>query len=326
MGRRAEGKTCDTDPEDVRDQLRTAMAPLHLRGMWELSSKIGAATPAPVTGAWRWRAADILPLAHMVAEADVVAEERGSLLLANPSLSPSPFTTTTIQGAVRSLRGHTSVPSYRRSPASVRFILSGRKSYTTTDGTHSMVAPGDLILTPNWCTREHTNPTDEPVLWFDGLDFPIVTRLESASFDGQVVHVVPRSASSLLMHPWSVTDAELTDLFDDDPTEMASFQFTDPITGGVICLTFDCWMHRVGPELSAAPRRKTGSSIVVVLNGSGSSTIGDDDYDWEAGDIFVVPSWAPVQHHPSEVSNLFEMTDRPVMEALGLYREETLDS
>ena len=123
-----------------------------------------------------------------------------------------------------------------------------------------------------------------------------------------------------------VTDAELTDLFDDDPTEMASFQFTDPITGGVICLTFDCWMHRVGPELSAAPRRKTGSSIFVVFNGSGSSTIGDTDYDWETGDIFVVPSWAPVQHHPDEVSNLFEMTDRPVMKAVGLYREETLDS
>lgn len=300
------------------------MAALHLRGLWELPATIGSDTPVPVTKAWQWRAADVVPLAHRAADADVAGEDQGSLLLANPGLRPTPFTTTTIQGAVRSLRGHTSVPSYRRSPAAVRFILTGRNSYTTTDGVHCTVSPGDLILTPNWCNHEHTNPSDEPVVWFDGLDFPVVSRLESASSDGHLVHAVPRAASALLRHPWEVTDAALTELFDDDPAETASFQYTDPITGGVICLTFDCWMHRIGPRLKAPTRRKTGSSIFVVFDGSGTTTVGDTRFHWEAGDIFVVPSWAPVRHHPHEVSNLFEMTDRPVMQALGLYREETL--
>ncbi len=47
-------------------------------------------------------------------------------------------------------------------------------------------------------------------------------------------------------------------------------------------------------------------------------------FEWSAGDIFVTPSWSAVDDKASEQSNLFAVTDRPVLEALGLYREETL--
>jgi gentisate 1,2-dioxygenase len=49
-----------------------------------------------------------------------------------------------------------------------------------------------------------------------------------------------------------------------------------------------------------------------------------NEFNWEKGDIFVVPSW---QWHSHENLNgedaiLFSITDRPSTEALGLYREE----
>ena len=48
-------------------------------------------------------------------------------------------------------------------------------------------------------------------------------------------------------------------------------------------------------------------------------------FDWGPGDTFVVPSWAVVEHEASAAADVFAITDRPVLEALGLYREETLD-
>jgi gentisate 1,2-dioxygenase len=38
-------------------------------------------------------------------------------------------------------------------------------------------------------------------------------------------------------------------------------------------------------------------------------------------DVFVAPSWLPVSHHADEDSVLFSFSDRPVQQALGLWRE-----
>jgi gentisate 1,2-dioxygenase len=70
--------------------------------------------------------------------------------------------------------------------------------------------------------------------------------------------------------------------------------------------------------------RHTSSTIYHVWKGSGVTTIGDKRYDWEKGDSFVVPLW---YHHRHENTSkdpavLFVMSDKPVMEALGHYRED----
>lgn len=314
------------DRSALRDELHDALEPLHVRGLWQLPAAAMPTAPTPVTRAWHWRAADIVPLAEQAGDAVVVGVggERRALLLANPALAPTPFTTTTIQGAVQCLRGQETVPAHRHTPAAIRFILDGAGSYTTVDGIRCHMAPGDFILTPNWSWHDHTNPGYESVTWFDGLDFPIVTRLESVIFEDHPdgMQDVHHGASSLLRQPWAVTDLALTALFGSSPTDLASTEFVDPVSGSSICPTFDCWMHRGGPRLSAPARRKTGNSIFVVFSGSGSTSVGDTVFEWEAGDVFVAPSWAAVRHRPREVSNLFEMTDRPILRALGLYREE----
>jgi gentisate 1,2-dioxygenase len=66
--------------------------------------------------------------------------------------------------------------------------------------------------------------------------------------------------------------------------------------------------------------------IWVVFQGEGSSIIGGQRFDWVAGDMFVVPSWVPVEHEARTEANLFSLADSPVLRALGIHREHTLDA
>ena len=45
------------------------------------------------------------------------------------------------------------------------------------------LAPGDLVLTPSWAWHDHGNLTDERVVWFDGLDLPLIQSLEAMFFE-----------------------------------------------------------------------------------------------------------------------------------------------
>jgi gentisate 1,2-dioxygenase len=47
-------------------------------------------------------------------------------------------------------------------------------------------------------------------------------------------------------------------------------------------------------------------------------------FEWGPGDIFVVPSWASVDHEAFEQSDHFIVSDRPVLEAFRLFKAEEL--
>ncbi len=48
-------------------------------------------------------------------------------------------------------------------------------------------------------------------------------------------------------------------------------------------------------------------------------------FEWETGDCFVVPLWRFHRHEniDGDEAVLFVMSDKPAMDALGFYREET---
>jgi gentisate 1,2-dioxygenase len=81
-------------------------------------------------------------------------------------------------------------------------------------------------------------------------------------------------------------------------------------------------MIRKGEKTRA--KRVTGSSIFHVVQGKGRCSIEGKTFDWEKGDIIALPSWA--QHDYAcaggEDAILFSISDRPVLEALGFYREQ----
>jgi gentisate 1,2-dioxygenase len=110
------------------------------------------------------------------------------------------------------------------------------------------------------------------------------------------------------------------------PYEGIALEYTNPQTGGPVTPTISCriQMLRRGEKLKA--RRVTGSSVFHVVRGRGKTVIDGKAFDWAKGDIIALPSWAQHAHENTgtEDAILFSISDRPVIEALGLYREDTL--
>ena len=66
----------------------------------------------------------------------------------------------------------------------------------------------------------------------------------------------------------------------------------------------------------------------MVASGACWVAVDDGDKHWaRRGDVIVLPSWALHEHANSssrDAAILFSIQDRPVLEALGLYREEAM--
>jgi gentisate 1,2-dioxygenase len=63
------------------------------------------------------------------------------------------------------------------------------------------------------------------------------------------------------------------------------------------------------------------------VQGEGESIINGVRFSWGQGDVITLPSWALHEHanlSDRDPAILFSIQDRPVLEALGLYREEML--
>jgi gentisate 1,2-dioxygenase len=57
------------------------------------------------------------------------------------------------------------------------------------------------------------------------------------------------------------------------------------------------------------------------MEGEGATKIGGQTLPWSAGDVFVAPSWVACMHAARTDAVLFSVSDRPVQEVLGLWRE-----
>ncbi len=76
-------------------------------------------------------------------------------------------------------------------------------------------------------------------------------------------------------------------------------------------------------EKTRAHRHNT-STIFIAAKGNGTSIVGENTYKWEAGDVFVVPGWVWHEHEntTSDDAILYSISDQPIIEAVGLYREQ----
>jgi gentisate 1,2-dioxygenase len=86
-----------------------------------------------------------------------------------------------------------------------------------------------------------------------------------------------------------------------------------------------CTAQLLRPCVHTQAHRQASSSVYLVIQGQGWSVIDGKRYAWEQGDVFAVPSWACHEHvnaSDTQAAALFAFTDRPVLQALGLYREE----
>jgi gentisate 1,2-dioxygenase len=334
------------------EALYADIAASELQPLWPQARTLMPDHPLPATRPWLWQWGMLRSLAERAGK--LVTVERGGdrrvLALANPGLNGLPFATATMWGAIQFLGPHESAPAHRHTPGAIRFVIEGSGVWTTVNGDALDMEPGDLILTPGWNWHDHTNNSDAPMLWFDGLDIPIVMAFESVFFENYPALLQPAVSehnrseqlyggrglvptgtarqpsihSPLLRYRRDGIDASLRRLLAVRREPMVGIEFVNPLTGRPALPTFANEMHRLVPGGHTDPVRKTGSSIVLVFEGGGSSVIAGQRFRWARGDTFVIPSWAPVEHFADELCDFFVMTDRPALEALGLYREERL--
>ena len=336
------------------DVLYADLAAADLQPLWTQPGLL-TRTPGRLTPhIWRWKT--LRDLAGR--SGDLVGIERGGdrrvLSLSHPELGGLPFATHTLWGAVQFLRGGELAPAHRHTPAALRFVLEGSGVWTLVNGDPVHMAPGDLVLTPSWTWHEHHNPGTEPMIWFDGLDLPLVQSLDAMFFEpggeeltrykparasrsehlysgagllpaGEQAAVAdPASgrSSRLLAYRWPAVDAALSRLTETTGRRAACVRYADPATGQDIMPTVRAEMHRVLAGHRTPTARTAGSGIWVAFRGSGATVIDGRRFRWTAGDILVTPSWAAVDHQADDDADLFLFSDAPTLEALGLARTQ----
>jgi gentisate 1,2-dioxygenase/1-hydroxy-2-naphthoate dioxygenase len=246
---------------------------------------------------------------------------------------------------------------HRHTAAALRFVVEGDGTgYTNVEGEQMLMEPGDLILTPNWTWHDHFNPGKNNLVWLDVLDSHLSNYLD-ASFhenygegpaqpitkrDGYCRQgfgpVRPRTANPdnrALPYTYKWRDTlnalkEAATAGQVDPYDGVLLEYTHPLSGGPTMPTIGCWAQLIPPGVTTKPQRHTSSTIYHVVQGIGITSAGEkksvrDDLNWGTKDCFFVPSWN--WHQFTNKSNkepaiIFSVTDRPVLESLGLFREE----
>lgn len=74
--------------------------------------------------------------------------------------------------------------------------------------------------------------------------------------------------------------------------------------------------HRLRAGTESASRREVGSAVWQVFEGAGTVRVADHEWRVEHGDLFVVPSWAPVTLAADTQLDLFRFSDTPIFERL----------
>lgn len=241
-------------------------------------------------------------------------------------------------------------PPHRHTMEAIRFVVKGQGACTVVEGEQFPMEEGDLITTPNWSWHEHVNAADHPVIWLDGANGPMIQYYQigfanpypephqpigrpigwSERAYGSIRPADPISSKPGFRPPyrysWETTRKALEALVEGpgDPFDGVPLRYVDPITGGSTLPTMSCEIQLLRPGEKGRAHRHTYTVVYHVFRGSGTTVIGENRFDWEKGDSFVVPlwNWHAHENRSREPAVLFSINDRPAIEALRFYREE----
>jgi gentisate 1,2-dioxygenase len=345
-----ERPTITTMSSNDRRPYYDAMDRQHLAPLWE--SLHALVTKFPVTPAvpvlWDY---DNVVRAHLMEAGRMITAkeaERRVLMLENPGLRGKASVTHSLYAGIQLVLPGDIAPAHRHSQSALRFVIEGDGAYTTVDGERTLMRPGDFVTTPSWTWHDHGNPTDKPMVWVDILDLPLVTLLSGSFAEGTDVETQPvtkpmgdsavRYAQNMLPVDWKSTSktspifnysyersrealGALEKTSDPDACHGYKFRYINPATGGYALPTIGTFIQLLPTGVSTAPYRSTDSTIYIVVEGDGETSVGDITLRWKPHDVFVIPSWALHTHRVNNQAVLFSASDRPVQEIFGLWRE-----
>ncbi len=336
-----------------REQFCADLEKYQMGALWTVLRSVLTREPQPREVPYLWAWSLVRPQLVRAGELITAAEaERRVLMFLNPGNPARIGTTATLYAAAQLILPGESAPAHRHSPAALRFIIEGEGAFTCVEGERIWMAPGDLVLTPSMVWHDHGNDHDQPVMWLDGLDLPLVGSLNCMFLDEFPTltqpESVPRSRSEKLygraLFPgaapatagpyspvWAYRWPEAREALEylrqsapPDPFDGYFLRYANPANGGEVLPTMGCRLQLIPKGGHTAAHRHTTSVVYHVAEGSGYSVLNGIQFDWQKGDTFALPIWCWHEHAaPSEDAVLFSLTDEPVLAPLGLLRSQT---
>ncbi|WP_233250144.1 gentisate 1,2-dioxygenase [Limnohabitans sp. MMS-10A-160] len=318
--------------------------------LWEVLHSLVTVKPNTPCLPYLWKWATVWPWLQEGGQLITAREaERRVLVLENPGLRGQTRVTHSLYAGLQLILPGEVAPAHRHSQSALRFILHGGGAYTTVDGEKVTMNVGDFVITPSWTFHDHGNLSDEPMVWLDGLDLPIVELLDAqfredgasdmqkverssgtnlARFGNTMkpVEYKARSRTSpLFWYPYERTREALETLRDQDDAHVCwghKLQYTNPVTGDWAIPTMGTFMQMLPSGFRGKPYQSTDSTVYAVVEGRGRCVINGQAMEFGPKDVFVCPSWMPYTLEADEQSVLFSYSDRPVQQALDLWREK----
>jgi gentisate 1,2-dioxygenase len=339
----------DTQRNPQRQAYYERIARLELTPLWEVLGALVPPRPHSPCAPAHWRYRDVRP--HLMEAGTLISAqeaERRVLILENPAARGSSAVTHSLYAGLQLIMPGEVAPSHRHTQSALRFVVEGSGAYTSVDGERVTMHRGDFIITPSWTWHDHGNPGNEPVVWLDGLDIPIVaffdsgfmeryphpsqpvTRAEGDSQARYGSNLLPLEFAAqslttpLFSYRYTRTREALERLRNGDPHPCHGFklQYANPASGGYPMPTIGAFVQCLPRDFLGTPYRATDGTIYCVVEGHGRSVIDEQTFEWAPNDVFVVPSWSTVRHEAAEDAVLFSFSDRPAQKALGLWREQ----
>ena len=321
----------------------------HLAPLWEVLHALVPPQPQTPCKPALWKYRQIRPYV-MESGGLISAREavRRVLILENPGMRGQSSITRTLYCGLQLILPGEIAPSHRHTQSALRFIVEGSGAYTAVDGERTTMHPGDFIITPPWTWHDHGNPGAEPVVWMDGLDINIlaffdaqfaenypeevqpVTRTEGDSQARYGQNLLPLGllpeaiTSPVFNYPYGRSRDALWALAQNgapDPCHGWKMRYSNPLSGGFAMPTIGAFLQLLPAGFSSAAYRSTDATVYCVAEGTGSARIGDQLFEFEPKDTFVVPSWHPLRLETPSECVLFSYSDRPAQAALGIWRE-----
>ncbi len=324
----------------------------HLTPLWEVLHALVPPAPASKMLPARWRYADVRPEVMQAGRLISAQEaERRVLILENPGARGQSRITQSLYAGLQLILPGEVAPAHRHTQSALRLVLDGEGAYTAVDGERTTMRRGDFIITPSWTWHDHGNDGQQPVVWLDGLDIPLLQFFDAgfAEKAGAEVQTLrrpegdslarygrnllpvdevqtPSQPAKLFVYPWSQTREALAGLARTapDPHFGHKLRFVNPATGASPMATMGTYVQALARGFETLPYRSTDGAVFACLEGAGVVDIDGHSLGFEENDIFVVPSWHAYRLQSASGCVLFSYSDRPAQQVLGLWREEKL--
>lgn len=313
--------TTETDIQAATglDQLYPVLSRNRFTAGWNKKSRSLWPEPATAMTPQHWRYADArAALAQAGRWIGTDLAERRNLLMFNPVKGNEYDTVNTLVAAYQMIKPGEYARAHRHTPNALRLILeAGPGLFTVVNGVKLPMVAGDVLLTPGRAWHSHFNEGDSEAYWIDVLDVPLVHRLEPMFFEEHADGVQPVTEAPQT-HPFR---------FPMPQTEAALAQST-VVRPGVRRVQLDTlsvmptmaltWMA-LDAGATTGEQQSTASHIYAVTKGHGRFEAAGCVHNWAAGDVFAAPSWAAHTITADDEARIFEISDAPVLRALGFY-------